>query len=938
MEYHYILSDPAMEAEVTKIQDTETALESVESDTTRKETVQIDEILNDGDIADVQSKVDDNVDAGEVVDLSKVKNEINEDDMYGMSTENEDYNLDTDTETEDTFSGDEITHSNKTTILAERDHKSIKQEMDKDTQVIVLNRHNKFNARPKPDPSTLRHECDKCEEAFQFPYQLARHKKIKHEGKYPYSCEICNKPFDRSSSLRDHMFVHTENRPFECKVCEKRFKMKGNLRKHIRDVHTEHKGPKLQFQCEYCSKIFPTKERLTSHFIVHDTEKHFACNVCGKKFNRKNNLKEHVVIHSTEKNFVCPDCGMRFNRKYSLKIHARNHMEVKPYKCELCPSSFSQLHALKTHFRLHTGEKPFKCTICEKTFRQLATLQVHFKRHTGVKDFKCGICGKGFVIKRRLIEHERLHTGEKPFSCDICPYRTATSSGLRLHKKTHVRQMERLGMYQVDNLLNGGSQSISPDGRKRKVPKKGKLPGLTVSTTFLKKKDVPVRKAESIDAIVGETNSNDNNDDKFENMDEEEVKYLSKNYLKDVETDPEEVSENLVNESLIEIVNDIADSENMSAELRADLENIPQNGIKNTIDSNDADNVEIAETQVSKIKEKCKTVKKASKVSYKKTDTKEIEFENVAKEVLYKHLNEFIPTIDADLLAEKIDQIAEELSDTRTKLNNRKPNSMNAKSKKNLKLKSDTENYSVTEDLPIDSGCYNGLLGDSAGTLFPQISGLDSSAGMFTFGKQSLCDKVPRKLAKCADTGKLPNTSTHVENNPHLSRQLLSNCNPVNNQQVLMPSAMAVTKRGGDLQNSVKEKPFLSSTLRNMLVSRRPDLTTGHTVTMTTQGSVVKKEVQPVSMSSASSSGVLRDMLSAPPKHYLISTKNSYAALQHSIKRQNEVSATKNGFEGKWFTQGSSGTDSAFPWVEEPEPSPPGQYDFTNIKVEPVSP
>lgn len=150
-------------------------------------------------------------DSGEF-DLAKVKSENTiVDDMYGLSAENEDYNLDADTEPEDDVSGDRVTHSRSEND--EKNHiddvasesinqENIKPEIDPDTQVIVLNKHNKFNARPKPDPSILRHECDKCDEAFQFPYQLARHKNIKHEGKYPYYCRVCNKPFDRVRQFR----------------------------------------------------------------------------------------------------------------------------------------------------------------------------------------------------------------------------------------------------------------------------------------------------------------------------------------------------------------------------------------------------------------------------------------------------------------------------------------------------------------------------------------------------------------------------------------------------------------------------------------------------------------------------------------------------------------------------------------------------------------
>lgn len=78
---------------------------------------------------------------------------------------------------------------------------NIKSEFDSDTKIVVLNKHNKFNARQKPDSSSLRHDCNLCELAFQYPYQLARHKKVKHEGKYPYHCNVCSKPFDRVSMI-----------------------------------------------------------------------------------------------------------------------------------------------------------------------------------------------------------------------------------------------------------------------------------------------------------------------------------------------------------------------------------------------------------------------------------------------------------------------------------------------------------------------------------------------------------------------------------------------------------------------------------------------------------------------------------------------------------------------------------------------------------------
>ena len=55
----------------------------------------------------------------------------------------------------------------------------------------------------------------------------AKRKRTQHE------CDVCEKRFTRSGSLKVHMRIHTNERPYECDVCEKRFRQSQHLNEHI---------------------------------------------------------------------------------------------------------------------------------------------------------------------------------------------------------------------------------------------------------------------------------------------------------------------------------------------------------------------------------------------------------------------------------------------------------------------------------------------------------------------------------------------------------------------------------------------------------------------------------------------------------------------------------------------------------------------------------
>lgn len=744
----------------------------------------------------------------------------------------------------------------------------IKRENDKGTKTIVLNRYSKFQARKKLDPSQMRYFCSRCDEGFRFPYQLTRHTEVKHEGKYPYSCEVCGKSFDRISSKRDHLLVHSDDRPFECMVCHKKFKMKGSLQKHMRDIHTD---TKLQFQCEYCSKVFPTKERLMSHFLVHDDEKAFECNICGKRFNRKNNLQDHMLTHSTEKNYKCPDCHMCFNRRYSLKLHARNHLAVKPYRCELCPMSFSQLHALKTHFRQHTGEKPFKCSICQRTFRQQSTLQTHFKRHSGIKDWVCKVCGRGFVVKRRLVEHERLHTGEKPFSCDLCPYRAATSGGLRFHKKTHLRQMARQALKEVEQMEETSNSADT-----------------TVSDVM--------------DEIVKAT-------DKFENKDGEQNMDSIDNTQMDSNYDPD-MSQS---EGLIEIVNEHGHVEKLNVTINSDdidddvkqMNNFVEepanvnnnNSIEISIGADRVEKTDFLESEVKGqitlantdstadqssllVEEKGLDLQavgsKPKRVFKRKRNPRDIDI-NMMKEVLYKHLNEFIPTIDGDALSEKIDTISKDFMELLYPPPSPAPNKTKVATPKTSGKKAARKKATSKENISNSSTDIQQLNDSSSLAVFPAVY---SPSGNPVVAPAA----VP-----------LPSTST-----PTLIRELMKPLDKVKKRIIR------------------RSKPLPYVKLRDILSTENPDFRPQKSMNPQPNGSVLHAGPGPALSSKGLSwnkpSTVLRSILSAPPKDYLLATKNSFNT---SLVTQQLLASRNVKTEGR---ESSSYKSEDFPWVEDPDP------------------
>jgi len=111
----------------------------------------------------------------------------------------------------------------------------------------------------------------------------------------------------------------------ECHVCSDTFDMVAAMKRHYSELHPDTKP----FSCDLCNKRFDRKENLSRHVRIHTGDRRYVCNHCGKGYTDPSGLKKHVIAKHASDLYSCDVCcNATFRSKDSLNRHLSKHLET----------------------------------------------------------------------------------------------------------------------------------------------------------------------------------------------------------------------------------------------------------------------------------------------------------------------------------------------------------------------------------------------------------------------------------------------------------------------------------------------------------------------------------------------------------------------------------------------------------------------------------
>ncbi|XP_043278452.1 uncharacterized protein [Venturia canescens] len=450
----------------------------------------------------------------------------------------------------------------------------------------------------KHHPTGNKRECQVCHKLVPF-YSLSKHM-YTHKA-YTIQCPHCDKMFKNSSTLKQHVRIHEDQRQYRCDTCGVGFNRRDGLRLHMR-VHQKSDSRSLkECSCQICSEKFPNHSMLVIHRNrVHKDGRQYTCHICNRSMLSTRSLEWHMShIHNEtipggikseaetqpeKKRVSCVHCDKTFKTEMILRTHIKNtHIEKNPTKCLDCDEMFTSDVRLRHHMMIAHNrlEGTLTCPHCPKRFVNQLRLKTHMISHSEDRPYTCEICGFNLKTKIQLIKHhQNRHSDERPLQCRYCPWRCKQVSALVCHERTHTNERpyscivcrQRFKYLGDKNKHERRHESLGGSGFKRIVAgrnvKQSKLQ--TEETSTSEQEQIDYENQDEEEQLIEEQQSEEYNDDKY--TEEEIVKFESEDIGEEYEQNYEQEYEETSREAsdAAEVIMNMEDTTVYTEEVTAD--------------------------------------------------------------------------------------------------------------------------------------------------------------------------------------------------------------------------------------------------------------------------------------------------------------------------------------------------------------------------------
>lgn len=174
------------------------------------------------------------------------------------------------------------------------------------------------------------------------PTKVIRHTEADGSVTTLYSCSVCNKStFKTNARLLKHMRIHSNQQPFACEICQKVYNASSSLRTHQRMVHNmvaksgsnENGGNAVVAAATNNASSVSSSASSAAASAKNDNaiiEGGLQCSICERSFSTTNLLTTHMnTVHSKdEQRYTCQYCNYRFVSAAKLATHVKEHMDT----------------------------------------------------------------------------------------------------------------------------------------------------------------------------------------------------------------------------------------------------------------------------------------------------------------------------------------------------------------------------------------------------------------------------------------------------------------------------------------------------------------------------------------------------------------------------------------------------------------------------------